>query len=433
MSRVRVGGYSMVLAATMVVASVAAAQGTIDPQLHHLIDTIRAIDNHSHLRPVIDGPPGAGPQHHPLGESAPFTEERLRASNPQFIAAWQQLYGYRFRDTLHVADALAAKARRMSSRGDGYPAAILDRLRIDIALVNAPSLGRGLVGRRFRWVPLADGFLLPFIQPDPTGIYKLRRTEVGLDSVPPPTLKLFVDSIVRRRMGEWVRAGAVAVKFQIAYYRSLDVQRVAEADASRIYDALMRRETLPARDWKALQDYLFRVVAREAGSNKLPLHIHTGEGGGPVFDTPGSNPMLLEGIFNDFSLSGTTFVLIHGGFPFDRGTPTLVKKQNVYADFSGMSFTMSASELSKTLRLWLETFPQKIMFGTDALDLAESSLRGWEELGWIANRNGRDALALALTSMVADGAISRRRAEEIAVMVMRGNAARLYGFGSSTR
>jgi hypothetical protein len=54
---------------------------------------------------------------------------------------------------------------------------------------------------------------------------------------------------------------------------------------------------------------------------------------------------------------------------------------------------------------------------------------GWELAAWIATKNGRAALALALTNMIRKGEVSRARAEEIATMVMRANAATLYKLG----
>ena len=50
-----------------------------------------------------------------------------------------------------------------------------------------------------------------------------------------------------------------------------------------------------------------------------------------------------------------------------------------------------------------------------------------ELAAWIGTTSARHALAIALTGMMRDGEISRKRAEEIAVMVMRGNASKLYG------
>lgn len=298
----------------LTIVPAARAQSTPDRELLAFINRIRAIDNHAHPRAAIEGQPGAGAQKHPLGESWPSLEERLRPSNPEWIRAWKALYSYQYKDTVHAQSALDEKGRIMSRLGDSYPVAVLDRLGIQIVLANVPSLGRGLAGSRVRWVPFADGFLLPFVQPDPTGTFRRRRAEVGLDSLPPRTLAEFVENVIGARMREWKSTGAVAVKLQIAYYRSLDVARVADTTAGRVYESLARGERVTSVDRKTLQDYLMRIVAREAGTNQLALHIHTGEGGGPFFDTQGSSPLLLTGLINDYTLRNTTFVLVHGGF-----------------------------------------------------------------------------------------------------------------------
>jgi hypothetical protein len=52
---------------------------------------------------------------------------------------------------------------------------------------------------------------------------------------------------------------------------------------------------------------------------------------------------------------------------------------------------------------------------------------GWEESGWIAAHRARAALSLALTAMMRDGEISRGRAVELARLVLRDNARKLYG------
>ncbi len=66
-----------------------------------------------------------------------------------------------------------------------------------------------------------------------------------------------------------------------------------------------------------------------------------------------------------------------------------------------------------------------MMFGTDLY--TGSGEIDWEEIGWITTQDARQALAIALTSMIQDGLISRERASEIAHMVLHDNAARLYG------
>jgi len=76
------------------------------------------------------------------------------------------------------------------------------------------------------------------------------------------------------------------------------------------------------------------------------------------------------------------------------------------------------------LRSWLETYPDRILFGTDAFSFGR--LIDWPEVAWLSNRTARQALALALTGMMNDGEISRERAVELARMVLRDNAIKLY-------
>jgi Amidohydrolase len=181
---------------------------------------------------------------------------------------------------------------------------------------------------------------------------------------------------VKRQLQQWKSNGALAIKFQLAYYRSLDFANVKENDANAIYDRYVQNGVPPTAEYKVLQDFLFRYVAREAGRQGLVLHIHTGEGGGPSFATAGSNPLLLESVLNDYTLRGTMFVLVHAGYPFDRVVSSMIKKPNVYTDISGQTFFRSANGLSETLQPWLESFPEKVMFGTDAFDLSPTSRLG---------------------------------------------------------
>ena len=68
--------------------------------------------------------------------------------------------------------------------------------------------------------------------------------------------------------------------------------------------------------------------------------------------------------------------------------------------------------------------PEKVLFATDAYPFSEEM--SWEEAGWVAATTGRQALGLALTEMMHDGEITRDRAIEIARMVLRDNARKLY-------
>jgi predicted TIM-barrel fold metal-dependent hydrolase len=99
-------------------------------------------------------------------------------------------------------------------------------------------------------------------------------------------------------------------------------------------------------------------------------------------------------------------------------------KPNVYADFSAQTFFLYPRALSEVLRSWLETYPDRVLFGTDAFSFGP--LIDWPEVAWLSNWTARQALALALTGMMNDGEISRERAMELARMVLRDNAIKLY-------
>jgi hypothetical protein len=396
------------------------AQVQADRALLAEIRAIRAIDNHSHLPPFapIDA---AAAVTDPIGVTAFPYPVRLRVDNPEWLRVWRAMYDTKMTDRSGPAGAalLRQKQQQIRDRGDSYPAWVLDRVSIETSFVNMPALGAGQSGPRFRWVPSADSLLYPFGGVDP-------NPEVGVFERP-ATLEEYTN-VIARTVARWRGEGAVAVKIALAYARTLDFAEVTAGDATRIYAAHAASGIAPdAAEYKMLQDYLFRVVAREAGSAGLAMHIHTGIGADPWFQIRGANPLLLESAMSDKSLRSTNFVLIHGSWPFDREAGVMLIKPNVYADFSAQTFLRSTRALSETLRAWLEWYPEKVLFGTDAYPEPGTPLFDWEEKLGLANDTAREALAIALTGMMNDGQITRARAVELARMVLRENAVRLYG------
>ena len=132
----------------------------------------------------------------------------------------------------------------------------------------------------------------------------------------------------------------------------------------------------------------------------------------------------MEPLLNDPSLRKTNFVLIHGGWPYTREMTPLLTKPNAYVDFSEQTAFNSPHDIAEVLRAWLAYNPEKVLFATDAYP--SSPEVGWEESGLIAANTGREALGRALTGMMRDGEITRERAVELANMVLRDNARKLY-------
>ncbi|HEV8233929.1 MAG TPA: hypothetical protein VGP84_05000 [Gemmatimonadaceae bacterium] len=427
----------------------AGAQSPVDSALVAYIASIRAIDNHAHpMRPVQAGAPADTEfDALPLDRIPPFPLPwRLRTENPEWRVAEAALFDIpntgsddAFRSTLH-----SRRAQELKTRGESYPAWVLDRAGIDIMLANRIVVGPGLTPPRFRWVAFDDALMLPLDTraeatrtPDTRSLYPkeqalLRRYlhDLNLTKLP-ATLDAYVANVLRPTLVRQKREGAVAVKFEAAYLRPLDFGDASVADARRIY-ARYAAAGVPSRaEYKTLEDYLFKEIAREAGRQAMPVHIHTLDTFGGFYSSRGSAPHLLEATFNDSTLRGTSFVMIHGGWPLFAQTQSMLSKPNVYADISMMVLVAEPRELANVLRSWLTSWPEKVMFGSDAFDGGPD--QGWEEGAYLAASTARRALALALTGMIHDGAIDRPRAEMLARMVLRENAAKLYGTSIASR
>jgi hypothetical protein len=423
---------------------------TADPQLLAEINKIKAIDNHSHTPKLVA--PGEKDDDFdalpcdPLEPNDPTTVSR--PENPQYLAAWKALYGYRYDDRSpeHVRELLDIKKKVTQQQGDNFPNWVLDQLGIETELSNRVAMGRGLQPPRFRWVPFDDALLLPLNNssvanetPDRKFFYS--REEMLLKHYlkdqnlggPPPTLQEYTSKVVTPTLESQKRSGAVAIKFEAAYLRSLDFgaipldQTEYLNQAQKIYSRYVKSGAPPNADYLMLQDYLMRYIAREAGRLGLPVHFHTGGGCGTYFMLNGSNPALLDSLLNDASLRKTTFVLLHGGAgAFTKYTAYMLMKPNVYADFSEQTWLISTRKLSEVIRDFLEWYPEKTLFGTDLYPNTPEI--NWEEIGWQTTQSVREALAIALTGMIQDGEITRERALELAHMVLHDNAAKLYGW-----
>jgi hypothetical protein len=302
---------------------------------------------------------------------------------------------------------------------------------------NRVAMGRGLTAPSFRWVSFVDALLFPLnneiakrsnrdyagFYPGEEKLLKRYLADLGLKRLP-ATLNEYLTKVVTATLERQKAQGVIALKYEAAYLRLLDFEKPDRGVAFATYARFSRTGVPPAKDYKALQDFLFYHIAKEAGRLRLAIHIHIFEGAGSYYRPSGSNPLLLESIFNDSELRKTNFVLVHGGLPFTQQVRSLFGKPNVYADFSAQTLFLYPRALSEVLRTWLEAYPDRVLFGTDAFSFGP--LIDWPEVAWLSNTTARQALALALTGMMNDGEISRERALELARMVLRDNAIKLY-------
>jgi len=420
----------------------ARAQEPVDSGLARYIAGVRAVDNHAHpMRPVLQGaPPDTEFDALPLDGIPDFPVPwRLTAGSPVWGRAARALYGGAAGDSGNagrVARA-TARARALTERAERFPVWALDRAGIDVMFANRIATGPGLDPPRFRWVPFDDPLLFPLdtrgeaaTTPDRRSLYPREAAllarylrDLGAGAVP-PTLASYIATVVVPTLQHQRASGAVAIKFEIAYLRSLDFADPDSAAASAIYARYASAGIPGHAEYKTLTDFLFRVVAREAGHLGLAVHLHVLETFGGFYEATGATPGKLEPVFNDSTLRGTSFVIIHGGWPAVGETEAMLGKPNVYADISMMDQMLSATELSVVLRAWLTRWPDKVLFGTDAFEGGPD--QGWELGAYVAAATARRALGLALTGMLRDGEIDPPRARALARMVLRDNAVKLY-------
>jgi predicted TIM-barrel fold metal-dependent hydrolase len=398
------------------------------------IQAIPIFDNHSHPGYADDADVDAMAA--PPGMS---TSLRLRGDNPELIAASRELFAYPYNDATpeHLKWLIDRKAElRRSTAGTGYFDRILDKLNIETALANRPVMAPYLNARRFRWVFFTDSVLFPFNNSAliarntdqatyiPLQEAKLKRelAHAQLQQLP-ATFDEYL-AFVTRLLEENKAHGGVAIKFEISYFRPLRFGDPTHEQAEALY-ARYRSGAVPqTADYLTFQDYVFRHLLREAGRLSLPVHLHTAVGIGDFFSLSDDNVLQLEGILRDPRYDRTTFVLLHGGYPFHDQAIWLAARRNVYLDTSLMELYLYPDEFKRVLRRWLLLFPDKVVFGSDAFPFNDAV--GAEESYWLGVRSARIALTAALSEMVAAHELTEERALAFAHAYLHDTAQNLY-------
>jgi predicted TIM-barrel fold metal-dependent hydrolase len=417
-----------------------------DPDLVRYLDSIRAIDNHSHIT-ALDRDHDKGYDQLrcdvlPPTVGLPAANFRF---NPDQQWAYKTLYGFDAKtgSEAEIKSIIALELASRKEHGAGFYSWVMEKAGLETAFANRTSMPPEMKAPQIRWVPYEDAILFPMnnsaakaVNPDRRALYGMAEDllhaylrDAGFSAIP-ATLDSYVEKMVRATLQRQKSSGAVAVKFEAAYLRALDFAPASRAEASRVYAKYAAGNpistTSPAMaEYKALQDYLFKQIALEAGRLGLVVHIHTGSGCGEFFDDSGADAMMLSPMLNDPDLRKTNFVVLHGNPPRERSVSALIIKPNVYVDMSVLEFYWSPTELARILRPWLEVMPEHVLFGSDAGPFGAGL--DWEETILIASRNARRALAIVLSDMVRDGTVTQDRAKEIAQRVLRGNAEQLYG------
>jgi hypothetical protein len=398
------------------------------------IEKIPAFDHHAH--PGYADDPDIDAMAAPPDASLPL---RTRDDNPELVAAAKALFAYPYADfSPEHAKWLVDKKTELRKQlpGPAYFDSILDKLNVETSVANRAMMADYLDPKRFVWVFFADSFMWPFNNeretarnPDEGVFIPLQEKmlhrwmqQEGVSKLP-ASFENYL-KFIRRVLEDNSKRRGIAMKFEVAYFRSTTFGDPARAQAEEIYKRYVSGSIPSENDYRTFQDFIFRYLVQEGGRLHLPVHIHTAVGIGNYFNLSQSNIMNLESVLRDPRYHSTTFVMIHGGYPLEREAIWLAAMKNVYLDSSFGELVQFPSAFKDTLKMWLETFPDKITFGTDCFPY--NDVLGAEESYWMGVQSTRAALAAALAEMVSEGEVTEGRALEMAHAYLHDTAAKLY-------
>jgi hypothetical protein len=364
---------------------------------------------------------------------------RTRTTNPEWVAALKALYGYPYSDLSpeHVKWVYQKDDELRKKLGKNYLDSFLEKCGIQISVANRVAMDELETNPRFRFVSFVDPFMFPFdnhdlmINPDRAVYFPIQEKAlhrylklVGA-SEPPDSLTAY-ETVIHDYLLRIQKQGAVAIKFEAPYFRSLvNITDPPHEQADAIYTKYRAGGIPTADEYRIFQDYIFRYLLSQAGPLKLEVHIHSAVGSGNYYHVMEGTAMNLENILRDPRYKDVIFVMIHGGFPFDRQSIWLAAVPNVYLDSSEFVTLVYPAEYARILKLWFETFPEKIVFGSDAFPYSQAV--NVPATYWLGVTTARRASAAALAQMITEGEITEPQALQIARDYFHDTTAKLFG------
>jgi len=237
------------------------------------------------------------------------------------------------------------------------------------------------------------------------------------------------DTLLARFLAAVRRApddGYVALKSIAAYRTGLEITDPSDDAAARAFQAVRaewQRDGAVRLAHPDLLHYCLRRAFVAAAEVSLPVQLHTGFGDADA-DLRAANPLHLCALLKDRQYAGTTFILLHAGYPYVRETAHLVALYgNVYLD-SSLAIPLIGPFAPQLWRDALTLAPiTKVLAATDAFGLPEHF--------WLAARWTRRSLARVLGELVADGVWEAADARAAGEAILAGNARRVYQLPST--
>src|SRR5579864_2757710 len=256
------------------------------------IEKIPTFDHHAH--PGFPDDTDVDAMASPPG-SAPLRE---RDTNPELVAAAKALFQYPYDDLSpeHTKWLVNKKAELRKQQGTAYFSNLLDKLNIEQGVANRAMMADYLDPKRFVWVFFADSFMWPFDNQRETArnsdeqvyiplqekmLHRWMQQE-GLSKLPAS----FDDYLkfVTSTLEDNQKKGAIAQKFEVAYFRSTKFSDPTREQTQDIYQRFVVGGIPSERVYRTFQDYVFRYLVSEGGRLHLPVHIHSAVGIGDYFN-----------------------------------------------------------------------------------------------------------------------------------------------------
>jgi predicted TIM-barrel fold metal-dependent hydrolase len=220
--------------------------------------------------------------------------------------------------------------------------------------------------------------------------------------------------------------GAVGVKIGLAYRRTIRFEKVAEADAERVFTRLFGHlgEGPSWDEARPLQDYMIHQVVRAAIDHDVPIQIHSGLQEGNENLLTNSNPTLLANLFLEYREA--KFDLFHGGYPYMGEALALAKNfQNVWLDLCWLHI-ISPSVAARMLHEAIEAVPANKIFAFGGDFIIPEGAYGHSVMA-------RQIVSRVLTEKVEEGYLTEEEAATLARRVLRENPAALYKLNLAER
>src|SRR5207253_5999221 len=235
---------------------------TIYTNLLPQIEKIPIFDHHAH--PGFPDDSDVDAMASPPG-SAPLRE---RDTNPELVAAAKALFNYPYTDLSpeHAKWLVNKKAELKKAQGTAYFSNLLDKLNIEQGVANRAMMADYLDPKRFPWVFFADSFMWPFdnqrerarnrdeevyIPLQEKMLHRWMRQE-NVDKWPPDFASYL--AFVSRVLEDNQKKGGIAMKFEVAYFRSTKFADPRREQAEDVYQRFRSGGIPSEQEYRTFQD-----------------------------------------------------------------------------------------------------------------------------------------------------------------------------------